>query len=213
MARIAVVAYPTLDHHSLDWIESIRVRYDPQASRIPPHFTLVFPVDEPPCEITDEIARACLRHRPIPFVIRSALSMRDVVHGGAHVFVVPDEGRDHIARLHDELYAGVLRPHLREDIAFVPHITIAAGEVRWCENYAQQLNGILQPVRGVIESVTLLDVSRSEIESSLDWRSGRHRHSRRDRCAESPRHAARPSARAGHHEHGPIDTNAGAAPR
>jgi hypothetical protein len=25
------------------------------------------------------------------------------------------------------LYAGVLRPHRREDIALVPHITIAAG--------------------------------------------------------------------------------------
>ena len=165
MARIAVVAYPILDQHSLDWIESIRIRHDPLASRIRPHFTLVFPVDESPGDITDEIARACLRHRPIPFVIRSALSTRDVIHGGAHVFVVPDEGRDDIAQLHDELYAGVLRPHLREDIAFVPHITIAAGEVRWCENYAEQLNGILQPVRGVIESVTLLDVTRTRIES------------------------------------------------
>jgi 2'-5' RNA ligase len=165
VACITVVAYPTLDQDSLGWIESIRLRHDPQASRIPPHFTLVFPVDESPGNITDEIARACLRHQPIPFVIRSALSMRDVVHGGAHVFVVPDEGRDRIARLHDELYAGVLRPHLREDIAFVPHITIASGEERWCENHAQQLNGILQPVRGVVESVTILDVTRTEIES------------------------------------------------
>ena len=72
--------------------------------------------------------------------------MPDVVHGGAHVFVVPDEGRDQIARLHDELYAGVLRQHLREDIAFVSHVTIAAGDVHWCETYAQQLNGTLQPV-------------------------------------------------------------------
>ena len=165
MARVAVVAYPTLDRHSLDWIESIRVRHDPQASRIPPHFTLVFPVDESPGEITEDIVRACIRHGPIPFVIRSAISVPDVVLGGAHVFVVPDEGRDEIARLHDDLYDGVLRPQLREDIPFVPHITIATGDVRWCEQYAQQLNGTLQPVRGVIESVTLLDVTRTEIES------------------------------------------------
>ena len=91
--------------------------------------------------------------------------MPDGVHGGAHVFVVPEEGNDHIARLHDELYAGVLRPHRREDIAFVPHITIATGNAHWCESYAQQLNETLEPVRGVIESVTLLDVTRTEIES------------------------------------------------
>jgi 2'-5' RNA ligase len=165
VARIAVVAYPTVEQQTLDWIHSIRVRYDPQARRIPAHFTLVFPVDESPGDITEEIARVCLRHRPISFVIRSVISMPDVVHRGAHVFVVPDEGRDQIARLHDELYAGVLRQHLREDIAFVPHVTIATGDLHWCETYAQQLNGTLQPVRGVIESVTLLDVSRTKIES------------------------------------------------
>ena len=57
MARIAVVAYPTVDQQTLDWIDSIRVRHDPQARRIPPHFTLVFPVEESPGEITEEIAR------------------------------------------------------------------------------------------------------------------------------------------------------------
>jgi hypothetical protein len=57
VARIAVVAYPTLDQQTLDWIDSIRVRYDPQARRIPAHFTLVFPVDESPGDITEEIAR------------------------------------------------------------------------------------------------------------------------------------------------------------
>lgn len=165
MSRIAVVAYPTLDQRSLDWLEAIRRQHDPQASRIPAHFTLVFPIEESPGDLTKEIARVCLRYRPIPFVLRSAVATRDVVHGGAHVFAVPDEGRDHITRLHDDLYAGVLRPHLRDDIAFVPHITLAAGDGRWCERYAAQLNEILQPLRGAIDSVTLLDVSRSEVES------------------------------------------------
>ena len=165
MARIAVVSYPALDSAALHWIESIRSQHDPQAARIPPHFTLVFPVDAP-LDVTGEIARVTTRHAPITFVIRSTIAMPDVVHGGAHVFAVPTEGRDQIARLHAELYSGVLRPHLREDIAFVPHITIAAHEdVGWCEAYAERLSGTLQPVRGVIESVTVVGVTTTRIES------------------------------------------------
>lgn len=165
MARIAVVSYPVFDTAAIAWIESIRAQHDPQASRIPPHFTLVFPVDAP-ADMSGEIARVSARHAPIAFVIRSAIAMPDVVHGGAHVFVVPDEGRHQIEHLHDELYAGVLRSFRREDIAFVPHITIAAhGDVRWCETYAERLNGTLQPMRGVIESVTLIEVTASRIES------------------------------------------------
>lgn len=61
------------------------------------------------------------------------------------MFVVPDEGREPIVRLHHELYAGVLRPHLREDVGYVPHVTIAAGDVGWCEAYAKRLNERLQP--------------------------------------------------------------------
>jgi 2'-5' RNA ligase len=64
------------------------------------------------------------------------------------------------------LHTGNLQAHLREDIAFVPHITIAAHtDVRWCDAYAEQLNATLQPVRGVIESVTLVDVTATKITS------------------------------------------------
>jgi hypothetical protein len=98
VARIAAVSYPVLDGADFGWIESIRAQHDPQASRIPPHFTLVFPVDAP-ADMTGEIARVTARHAPIAFVIRSAIALPDVVHGGAHVFVVPDEGRDQIESL------------------------------------------------------------------------------------------------------------------
>jgi 2'-5' RNA ligase len=163
---MAVVAFPMLDQADLEWIESIRVVHDPQAGRIPPHFTLVFPVDTSAAGIESELARVVPFHQPITFVVRTAVAVPDSVHGGGHVFVVPDEGRDAIARLHDEVYAGILRPHLRDDIAFVPHVTVAAhADVRWCETFAKQLNATLQPVSGVVESLTLVDVSATKIES------------------------------------------------
>ena len=76
MARIAVVAYPTVDQQTLDWIESIRVRHDPQASRIPPHFTPVFPVDVSPGDIKGEIALACTAYDS-----RAPLVLVCILHG------------------------------------------------------------------------------------------------------------------------------------
>lgn len=56
MVRLAVVSYPVLDRADLDWIESVRTRHDPQARRIAPHFTFVFPVDTSLNGIEDELA-------------------------------------------------------------------------------------------------------------------------------------------------------------
>jgi 2'-5' RNA ligase len=156
--HIAVVAYPVFDETDLAWIESIRARYDPQADRIAPHFTLVFPVDAS-AGILDELAAVAGRHAAIRFVLRSAIATPDLVRGGAHVFLVPDEGRDAIACLHDDLYAGTLRTHLREDGPFVPHITVAAQQdLRWCEAYAERLNDTLRPMHATIESLSVVAV-------------------------------------------------------
>jgi len=167
VARIAVVSFPILDEQTLDWIASIRAEHDPQAGRILPHFTLVFPIEASPADVKNELGRVAARHEPIPFVIRSAMFMPDAIQGGGgHVFLVPTEGRANITRIHDDLYSGVLRPHLREDIAFIPHVTIAAhDDERWCETYAQRVNGTLEPVGGVLESITLVDVTASKIET------------------------------------------------
>jgi 2'-5' RNA ligase len=52
--------------------------------------------------------------------------------------------------LHDELSAFVLRTDLREDIAFVPHITIAGHrDLRWCDACAERANFIFQPWSGL----------------------------------------------------------------
>lgn len=87
------------------------------------------------------------------------------------MFLVPDDGRDQITRLHGELYVGSLRPHLREDVTFIPHITVAAhDDLRWCQAYVEQLTETLPPVRGVIESLTLVDVTAAKIEPLAEFR-------------------------------------------
>lgn len=159
MPQVAIVSYPVLGVADRRWVESIRANHDPQAADLAAHFTLVFPADVAPGDLAVEVAAAAGSAAPIPFVIRCAKAVRDAFGRGGRVFLVPHEGADEITTLHDRLYSGVLRPHLREDIPFVPHITVAAGrDLGWCEAIAAELNRDPRTMAGVLESLELVDI-------------------------------------------------------
>ena len=40
-------------------------------------------------------------------------------------YLVPDIGNDQITELHKNLYANMLSDHLRQEIPYIPHITMA----------------------------------------------------------------------------------------
>jgi 2'-5' RNA ligase len=167
MRRLAIVSYPILAVPDRRWIESIRANHDPQAARLAAHFTLVFPADVASGEVAAEIAAIAGSARAIPFVIRCAKAVRDTFSGGGHVFLVPDEGANEIATLHDRLYSGVLRPHLREDIPFEPHITVAAGDdFGWCEAIAEGLNQDPRTRVGIVESLELVEIVDGTVSST-----------------------------------------------
>jgi len=165
VTRLACVGYPTLDEADLRWIESFRARHDPQASRIGAHFTLIFPAEltaEPAGEHVSAILQGA---RSIPFVLRRAEPVPDAIAGGSHVFLVPDEGRDEIVVLHDQLYGGLLRPFLRPDMPFLPHITVGgAATFEQCQRLADELNREHLAVPGVIERVDLIEVTNEGVQ-------------------------------------------------
>jgi 2'-5' RNA ligase len=166
MRRLAVVSYPTLAGADSEWIESIRANHDPQADKLAAHFTLVFPFDVGSGDVASEIAAVASLTQAIPFIIRRARAVPDVVNAGAHVFLIPDEGRDQIVALHDRLYSGLLRPHLRDDITFEPHITVAAGlDVGWCKAIADGLNRAPRAVAGLVESLELVEIGFGTVSS------------------------------------------------
>jgi 2'-5' RNA ligase len=167
MPQLAVVSYPILDEADRRWVESIRASHDPQAARLAAHFTLVFPADVPLGEVAVEVAAVARSTAPIRFIIRRAKPVRDTVGDGGHVFLVPDEGAHAIATLHDQLYRGVLRPHLRKNVPFVPHITVAAAlDFSRCEALVQDLNRNARTLGGVLESVELVDVAGTVVSST-----------------------------------------------
>jgi 2'-5' RNA ligase len=162
--KLAVVAYPKLDEADRVRIESFRTTHDPQAARLAAHFTFVFPVVADLIELEDEIALVAKSTPPISFTIRAARAVRDALTTESHVFLIPEEGSADITMLHDRLYSGVLRPHLRSDIRFVPHLTVAAvSSLEAAETLAKDLDA--REVRGVIAALELIDVRGARVIS------------------------------------------------
>ena len=165
MTILACVGYPRLEESDHRWIESFRTRHDPQASRIRAHFTLVFPVELTAEPIVEHLSALLQSARPIPFVLRRAEPVPDLVAGGSHVFLVPEEGRHEIVALHDQLYGGPLRPLLRLDIPFLPHITMGAAATRdECQRLADELNREALAVEGILEQVDLIEVTKEGVK-------------------------------------------------
>jgi 2'-5' RNA ligase len=70
---------------------------------------------------------------------------------------VPDHGATEIIDLHDKLYSGFLESHLRTDLPFIPHITVAAhADVDECERLAATLNEQSREIRGEVAGVDVV---------------------------------------------------------
>ena len=173
--KLAIVAYPTLAEDDRQWIEAFRAKHDPQSTRLPAHFTLVFPVDTTPRILAAELRVVAESTQPISFALRRTEVVRDVTGNGAHIFLVPDDGRTEIQALHDRLYAGALRPHLRVDIPFIPHITIGAvPDLPSSEQLASELRWGSRIVRGSVSSMELVDVEQPLVRTVTSYRFGSH---------------------------------------
>jgi 2'-5' RNA ligase len=171
--NIAVVAYPMMDDVDLHWISTFRTKHDPQSSRIGVHFTLVFPVEGSPGELASEIAAVARSIDPIAFAIRRIEIVGDALGNRSLVFLVPDEGALEITTLHHRLYAGLLRPHLRADIAFVPHLTIgAAAGSSAAQRAAAELDVGSRVIRGRIEQVALVNVGLPIVQTVATYALG-----------------------------------------
>lgn len=173
---LAIVGYPDLEDADREWIEAVRARSDPQATRLGVHFTLVFPAEASAPAVVAEVSEVAKSTAPIRFSIRHARVVPDVLGDGAHVFLVPDEGLAEIAKLHDQLYDGVMRPHLRADIPFTPHMTVAAGpDLAWCESVARKLGLDHRTVRGVLRSIDVVNVDLTRVSSIASYALGEAR--------------------------------------
>jgi 2'-5' RNA ligase len=124
-------------------IDAVRALHDPQHRIVPPHVTLVFGFDAPELGVVAEhVGRIAARQPPIVLRLAEHRAVRDHDGVGSHVFMTLGEGDAEVVALHDALYAGPLSEALRHDIAFTPHVTVAAArEHGEAEALARSLGG------------------------------------------------------------------------
>lgn len=113
----AVVNFPTV---SLSNINVIRERYDPTWNIIQPHITLVFP-------FSTLSEHQVIEH--LDLVIRTEKAFQIHLNGltnsfDDYLFLLVKEGKQEVIKLRDKLYSGILTPYLRNDLPFIPHLTL-----------------------------------------------------------------------------------------
>lgn len=102
-------------------IEQFRNKFDYQHKLIPAHITLVFPLRLDGItgdDLKNHLQRVA-RNTPA-FEVSVALSKLSIDNSILLLF----KEQASTTRLHDRLYENVLTPYLRNDIKFIPHITV-----------------------------------------------------------------------------------------
>ena len=120
LPRFAVAWLPKFE--GIDRVEAFRRRHDPASALIPAHLTLVFPFPtaHSRLQVETHVQRVVSRWPPIPVTFRGVR-----MEANEFVFLMAARGAASIAALHDKLYTRSFQPHLRRDLPYAPHITLA----------------------------------------------------------------------------------------
>ncbi|MEH2291180.1 2'-5' RNA ligase family protein [Nostoc sp.] len=128
----ALVHYPNIN---TEYINHIRQKYDPQFYLIEPHITFVFPIIEFISEkkFILHIERILSKRKTFFIHLKGLQKSWD-----DHLFLMVEEGKLDIIKLHHELYTGILAEHCRDNLLFVPHLTLG-GFTKDTDKFLQML--------------------------------------------------------------------------
>lgn len=120
LPRFAVAWFPQFP--GLEQLEAFRGRHDPMAALIPAHLSLVFPFPTAltALQLSSHVRKVVSGWPVIP------VSFRGIRPAASEfVFLMAQRGAPAVTGLHDRLYTRSFQPHLRRELAYEPHITLA----------------------------------------------------------------------------------------
>ena len=168
---LLVVSYPNIDKEIYTWIQAHRQSADElYYNTIEPHFTLVFPVEGlPENEFLAEIVNKSAGVKPIGFDLTGAKVHKDDFREIYHEFLIPETGFEEIIGLHDRLYSGRLYEYWRQDLNYIPHITIGnSSSYERCQKNAVRINQSGIFLSGVIDKLTVISYTASGVSRLME---------------------------------------------
>ena len=158
LPRFAVAWFPRFE--GIEGIEAFRARHDPAAADIPAHLSLVFPFGTAHTQLQVEthVQRVVSRWPPIPLTFRHVR-----LHANEFVFLMASRGAASVSALHDKLYTRSFAPHLRRDLPYEPHITLArhADFARLETAYDEAREAFGGEFSATLREVSLIAVARN----------------------------------------------------
>lgn len=156
MALLAI-AYPKISRPDFDWIQSIRENNDRQFKLVKPHITLVFGTDKlNSTEFTDHIQSKLRTFDSFQIIFDSVKIIEDDSKKFCHAFLIPSVGFNEIDELHDLLYQDELESELRQDIPFIPHLTIGSGSKEEMTALVDRINESKISIKGSVNQVSII---------------------------------------------------------
>jgi 2'-5' RNA ligase len=113
-----LVHFPNIN---TELIDRVRKKYDPTVDMIKPHITVMFPIPDEidEIELIDHISSILNKWKAFPIQIRGLKISWD-----HWLFLVLEQGNDDVVRLNRDIYSGMLAKYQREDMEFIPHISL-----------------------------------------------------------------------------------------
>jgi 2'-5' RNA ligase len=110
--------YPTIENEDF---HALRNRYEPYARVMKEHLAFVMPTPESiGRNVLEEHIHSVLRNWE-PFTVQITGLFKSWDHW---LMLGVKEGREQVMQLHDALYSGVMKPYLRVDLPFEPHVAL-----------------------------------------------------------------------------------------
>ncbi|HGP3674191.1 TPA: 2'-5' RNA ligase family protein [Bacillus pacificus] len=142
-----------LNNMSIDKIENIRQKHDPLFEVIPPHITIVFPFKS---NISSDALKSHILNLSKGVGKIEVEFANLITNVGNYLFLEVEGGKEQIEELHDLLYTEPLTQFLKEDIPYIPHVTVGRKEsAELAAEVAKDIPSFPQKLQCVIDRISV----------------------------------------------------------